>query len=74
MNKTIKLILAIFYPLIWVTLRFILIIIFYGVFMPLAFIIRIAGKDPLYRKLDSSSHSYYQASKQKPNNHMDNTY
>lgn len=42
----------------WINTRIILGIMFYGMFMPLGLIMRLFGKDPMHRKLDSSTSSY----------------
>ena len=42
----------------WINTRIILAIMFYLVFFPAGIILRILGKDPMARKLDSTSKSY----------------
>ncbi|MFQ6614775.1 MAG: SxtJ family membrane protein [Fidelibacterota bacterium] len=42
----------------WINTRIILGILFFGIFMPSGFIMRLLGKDPLARKLESSLASY----------------
>lgn len=42
----------------WINTRLILGILFYGIFMPFGFIMRILGKDPMQRKRNSSLPSY----------------
>ena len=51
--------------------RVILTIVFFGFFMPIGFVIRLFGKDPLQRKLESKVDSYYCTSKVRPSDHMD---
>lgn len=43
----------------WINTRLILIIIFYLIFSPLGFIIKLCGKDLLERKIDRSKSSYW---------------
>jgi len=42
----------------WINTRLILAILFYGMFMPFGLVMRIAGKDPMHRKLDNNKNSY----------------
>ena len=42
----------------WINTRLILGILFYVIFMPIGLIMRIMGKDPMHRKLDSDASSY----------------
>jgi len=42
----------------WINTRLILGILFYGMFMPFGFLMRLAGKDPMHRKLDDGTVSY----------------
>ena len=51
--------------------RITLIIIFFGIFMPAGFIMRLLGHDPLHRKLESTANTYYCPSKKRSENHMD---
>jgi hypothetical protein len=51
--------------------RVILLIAFFGFFMPVGFLMRLFGRDPLQRRLDPAVNSYYQSSKERANNHMD---
>jgi len=64
----------IFRPTIWVVGRILLTIIFFVIFMPLGFLMRILNRDPLSRKLDPGAKSYYQPSKERTPNHMDKPY
>lgn len=47
------------FMLSWINTRLILIIIFYLIFSPLGFIIKLCGKDLLERKIDRSKSSYW---------------
>lgn len=51
--------------------RVLLIIAYLGVFMPVGFIMRLFGHDPLHRKLESTADSYYRPNKQCAGEHMD---
>jgi len=42
----------------WINTRIILGILFYGIFLPIGVIMRVLGKDPMQRKLDSGLSSY----------------
>lgn len=42
----------------WINTRIILGIMFYGMFMPFGLVMRLFGKDPMHRKLDSNVTSY----------------
>lgn len=42
----------------WINTRLILGILFYGMFLPFGLVMRLFGKDPMSRKLDSSMSSY----------------
>jgi hypothetical protein len=42
----------------WINTRLILGILFYGMFMPLGLVMRLLGKDPMHRKMDSGARSY----------------
>ena len=56
---------------VWFMSRVILIVAFFGIFMPIGFIIRLFGIDPLQRQLDSSANTYYRSSKERAGDHMD---
>lgn len=55
----------------WFMSRIILIVAFFGIFMPIGFIIRLFGIDPLQRQLNSSANTYYRSSKERAGDHMD---
>ena len=55
----------------WFMSRTILIIVFFGIFLPVGFIMRVFGSDPLHRKLESTASSYYRPSKERAREHMD---
>ena len=42
----------------WINTRIILGILFYGMFLPIGVVMRLFGKDPMQRKLDSQLSSY----------------
>ncbi len=55
----------------WLVSRVLLLIVFFGIFLPVGFIMRVFGSDPLHRKLESTASSYYRPSKQRAREHMD---
>jgi len=67
-----------FYQLMMFTASFIgktlLIIIFYCVFMPIGFMMRLLDIDPLQCKRKSTTETYYRKSKERSSRHMDNSY
>lgn len=54
--------------------RAILIVIFYGLFTPISWIMRLLGNDPLQRKRNVTTHTYYCESKKRPSSHMNNSF
>lgn len=42
----------------WINTRLILGILFYGIFLPFGFVMRLMGKDPMHRKLDKAMSTY----------------
>ncbi len=42
----------------WINTRIILGILFYGIFLPVGFLLKLLGKDPMHRKLDKKLSSY----------------
>jgi polyferredoxin len=54
----------------WVNTRIILSIVFYGMFCPMGFIMRLRGKDPMRRRYESESKSYRVPSSPRPGSHM----
>ena len=57
----------------WINTRIILGILFYFLFMPFGFLMRLCGYDPMFRKLTSQK-SYRQQSTVLEKNHMENPY
>ncbi len=55
----------------WFISRTILIIAFFGIILPIGFIVRFVGSDPLQRRLNSSATTYYRPSKERVRDHMD---
>lgn len=55
----------------WINTRLILGIIFYIIFTPVAFLLKLLGKDPMHRKLDAKIQSYRVESKSSPREHME---
>ena len=55
----------------WINTRIILAIMFYLLFFPIAIIMKIFGKDPLYKKLDSKLSSYRTKSIPQPKEHIE---
>ena len=58
----------------WIFSNLVLMIVFFAIFMPLGFMLRAIGYDPLHRRIDITRHSYYQRSKQRKRDHMDKPY
>lgn len=59
----------------WINTRIILALIFYGVFTPMALVLKILGKDAMNKKLKSNHQdSYWEKSVQQPNHHMEKIY
>lgn len=54
----------------WINTRIILCIVFYGMFVPMGFVMRLAGKDPMRRRLDEDAASYRVPCKPRPGSHM----
>ncbi|MEZ5541451.1 MAG: SxtJ family membrane protein [Pseudomonadota bacterium] len=55
----------------WINTRIILGIIFFLVFMPVALLFRLTGRDPMERRLDPAAASYRQPSEQLPPDRME---
>ncbi len=55
----------------WLNTRIILGLVFYIIFMPFGFMIRLLGKDPLSRKLDKESDTYRINNKHETENNME---
>jgi polyferredoxin len=54
----------------WVNTRIILSVVFYGMFCPMGFIMRLRGKDPMRRRYEPESKSYRVLSSPRPGSHM----
>lgn len=50
--------------------RIILSVVFYGLFVPMGFIMRLAGNDPMRRRIDPKADTYRVSSVQRPASHM----
>ncbi|MCP4698387.1 MAG: sxtJ [Gammaproteobacteria bacterium] len=62
---------AVGHALGWINTRIILGFVFYLVVLPIGLLMRIAGKDPLSRKLDKNAESYRIQSTNQPKNHLE---
>jgi len=58
----------------WFAVHVLLVIIFYSVFVPVGFIMRTIGSDPLCRKYDSTLKSYRGSSSGRDLDHMDRSF
>jgi len=58
----------------WVNTRIILAIVFYALFTPYSLILKLLGKDPLSRKLDSGAQSYRVESKDPKRENMEHPF
>ena len=58
----------------FINTRIILSILFYGMFMPMGFIMRLSGKDPMERKIDATLDSYRVTRNNPARNHMEKPY
>jgi hypothetical protein len=58
----------------WINTRIILGILFYLVFLPAGMIMRLLGKDPMFRKLDKSTPSYRITSEPIARDHVERPY
>ena len=54
----------------WINTRIILGLTFYGMFVPMGFIMRLAGKDPMRRRYNPEADTYRVPSAQRPGSHM----
>jgi hypothetical protein len=54
----------------WINTRIILGVVFYGMFVPMGFIMRLAGKDSMRRRYDPEADTYRVPSAQRPGSHM----
>lgn len=55
----------------WINTRIILAIMFYLLFLPIAIIMKIFGKDPLHKKLDRNLSSYRTETTPQPKEHIE---
>ena len=62
---------AIGHGLGWINSRIILGIMFYVLILPIGFIMRLLGKDPMQRRFDKQAASYRVPSKNLPKNHLE---
>jgi hypothetical protein len=58
----------------FVNTRIILFIVFYGMFLPMGFIMRLFGKDPMNRKIETTLGSYRVARENPSRNQMEKPY
>jgi Saxitoxin biosynthesis operon protein SxtJ len=54
----------------WINTRIILSVAYYGLFVPMGFIMRLAGRDPMRRRYEPDSDTYRVPSAQRPSSHM----
>ena len=54
----------------WINTRIILSLVFYGMFVPIGFFMRLRGRDPMRRQYDSEAKSYRIPSAARPGSHM----
>ena len=54
----------------WINTRIILSVVFYGMFVPMGFIMRLVAKDPMRRRYESDANSYRVPSSPRPGSHM----
>lgn len=58
----------------WINTRIILFVVFFLLFFPLGIIMRLTGKDPMQRKVDTALGSYRINRENPPKDHMENPY
>ena len=58
----------------FINTRIILFIVFYGMFLPMGFIMRLFGKDPMQRKMESTLDSYRITRENPTKDHMEHPY
>lgn len=58
----------------FINTRIILFIVFYGLFLPMGVIMRLAGKDPMHRRLESGVDSYRTTRENPSPDHMEHPY
>jgi hypothetical protein len=55
----------------WGLGQLLFIVVFYILFLPIGFIMRLLGHDPLHRNFESTAKSYFHPSAERKRNHMD---
>lgn len=55
----------------WINTRIILGVVFFVIFLPVSLLLRLLGKDPMQRKLDSASPSYRIPSQSSPKDQLE---
>jgi len=55
----------------WINTRIILGVVFFFIFLPFGLVMRLSGKDPMHRKLDTGTASYRVPSHTSPKNQME---
>ena len=58
----------------WINTRIILSIVFYGLFTPMALIMRLRGKDPMRREWDADAESYRVLREPRQRSHMEHQF
>jgi hypothetical protein len=58
----------------FINTRIILFILFYGLFMPMGFIMRLSGKDPMQREINTTLDTYRVTRDNRDRNHMERPY
>jgi len=58
----------------WVNTRIIMAIFFYVIIMPIGFMMRLSGKDPMARKFEARTQSYRITKESQPKEHMETPY
>lgn len=58
----------------WLNSRIILGMLFYAIFLPMGLVMRLLGKDPMRRKLDSTLSSYRVVSEEQPKDNVERPY
>ena len=54
----------------WINTRILLTVVFYGIFVPMGFFMRVRGRDPMRRRFEPDAESYRVACKPRPGSHM----
>ena len=58
----------------FINTRIILFVIFYGLFFPMGFVMRLFGKDPMQRKIEITANSYRVTRENPTKDHMEHPY